>query len=255
MCGRYSLTTPVDGMRRLFGFKELPNLPPRYNIAPTQAVLTVRRGDGLKDQDQAEGDPKSAVCRWGLIPSWAKDAAMAAKMINARAETVREKPAFKKAFQRRRCLLPADGFYEWKTIGGKKQPFRIRFEDEEPFAFAGLWERWQSPDGSEIDSCTILTADAAPAIADIHHRMPVILDREMFETWLGAPQPEAEALLQPYAGARRLTFHAVDRRLNDVRNDDESLIEPIDLDAAEAENPAEPQSDLKTGKGGQMSLF
>ncbi len=244
MCGRYSLTTPVQGLRQLFDFRELPNLPPRYNIAPTQAVLTVRRGDGLKDQDAAEGAPRAAICRWGLIPSWAKDTGIAAKMINARSETVREKPAFRKAFQRRRCLLPADGFYEWKLIEGKKQPFRIRFDDGEPFAFAGLWERWQDPEGSEIESCTILTTDAAPAIAEIHHRMPVILDRDAFATWLGAPQDAAESLLGPYQGARRLEAYPVDRRVNDVRNDDAELLEPIQLDEPP---PTDPR--------GQMSLF
>lgn len=244
MCGRYSLTTPVDGLRALFGFKELPNLPPRYNIAPAQAVLAVLRGDGLRDQDAHEGGPRAAIQRWGLVPSWAKDTGIASKMINARAETVREKPAFKKAFQRRRCLLPADGFYEWRTMKGGKQPFRIRFADGGPFAFAGLWERWQGADGSELESCAIVTTEATPAIAELHHRMPVILDPTVFDTWLGGGQGQAAALLTPYAGDRVLEFFPVDRRLNDVRNDDADLLEPIDLDRA-------PPIDTR----GQMSLF
>lgn len=257
MCGRYSLTTPVDGIRRLFGFQELPNLPPRYNIAPTQAVLAVLRGDGLKDQEAADGAPRARLLRWGLIPSWSKDPAIASKLINARSETVREKPSFKKAFQRRRCLMPADGFYEWKTIQGRKQPFRIRFADGEPFAFAGLWERWQAPDGGEIESCSILTAEAAPQIAAIHHRMPVILDPAAFDAWLGAPQDAAEALLGPYRGTRALEAYPVDRRVNDVRNDDEGLIAPVALsepeEAATPEGPAEPEGPRRAG--GQLSLF
>jgi len=244
MCGRYSLTTPVDGLRKLFDFKQLPNLPPRYNIAPTQAVLVVRRGDGLRDQDAVEGAPQAAILRWGLIPSWAKDSGIGAKMINARAETVREKPAFKKAFQRRRCLLPADGFYEWKVIEGKKQPFRIRFTDGEPFAFAGLWERWQDAEGSEIESCSIITTDAVASIEDIHNRMPVVLDPHAFGDWLGASQDAAQALLQPYQGAREIEAFPVDPRVNDVRNDEEELLQPITLEQA-------PSRD----KRGQMSLF
>lgn len=246
MCGRYSLTATVDGLRTLFDFRELPNLPPRYNIAPTQAVLAVLRGDGLKDQNGHDLDvgPRAAILRWGLVPSWAKDTSIAAKMINARAETVAEKPAFKKAFQRRRCLLPADGFYEWQTIDGKKQAFRIRFADGEPFAFAGLWERWMDAQGNELETCAIVTTDAAPAIAEIHHRMPVILDPDRFSTWLGGGMDAAQALLRPYGGSRTLESFPVDRRVNDVRNDDKDLLAPIELDRAPP-----------TDKRGQMSLF
>jgi putative SOS response-associated peptidase YedK len=240
MCGRYALTTPIEGIRALFGFEKIPNLPARYNIAPTQAVLAVRAEDG---------GPACFMARWGLIPSWAKDPAIGAKMINARSETVREKPAFRTAFQRRRCLIPADAFYEWKTIGGAKQPFRIAFEDGEPFAFAGLWENWQGADGSDVDSCSIVTTDANETLAPLHHRMPVLLDRAAHEVWLRGGADEAADLMRPYDGARTLSAHPVSRRLNDVRNDDAEVAEPIELKEGEAEKPA------KTSGKDQLSLF
>lgn len=240
MCGRYALTTPIEGIRALFGFEKIPNLPARYNIAPTQAVLAVR--------DQG-GAPACFMARWGLIPGWAKDPSIGAKMINARAETLREKPAFRTAFQRRRCLIPADAFYEWKTLNGVKQPFRIAFEDGEAFAFAGLWERWQGGDGSDVDSCTIVTTDANETLAPLHHRMPVLLDRTAHDAWLRADADEAATLLQPYAGGRALTYYPVSRRLNDVRNDDGTLAEAVTLDDSTEQTPAaKPDKD-------QLSLF
>ena len=270
MCGRYSLTTPVDGLRALFGFQEVPNLPPRYNIAPSQAVLAVARGDGLSDQGAAAGRPRARFFRWGLVPSWADDPAIGNKLINARAETARQKPSFRNAFRRRRCLLPADGFYEWHTESGVKQPYLIRFTDGEPFAFAGLWERWQAPDGSEVESCSILTTEAAPALAGLHHRMPVIVEAADFATWLGgwaegangAGEEDAAHLLRPYDGTRTLAFHPVDRRVNDVRNDDADLATPTDPSAeaaaptnAEADGGADTGSLPPTDDKGQMSLF
>jgi putative SOS response-associated peptidase YedK len=218
MCGRYSLTTPIDALRDLFQIDALPNLPPRYNIAPTQDVLAVRTGpDG--------GGRSFTAFRWGLIPSWAKDPAIGSRMINARAETAAEKPAFRAAFRRRRCLIAADGFYEWTKDGtGGKQPWRIASPGGAPFAFAGLWENWMSPDGSEIESCTIVTTEAADAIAELHHRMPVILDPADYDRWLTADPPqEAAPLMRPYAGA--LEFYPVTPRVNNVRNDDASVLE------------------------------
>ncbi len=239
MCGRYSLTTPIDALRDLFQIDALPNLPPRYNIAPTQDVLAVRKGpDG--------GGRSFTAFRWGLIPSWAKDPAIGGRMINARAETVAEKPAFRAAFRRRRCLIAADGFYEWTKDGkGGKQPWRIALPGGAPFAFAGLWENWLSPDGSEIESCTIVTTEAADVIAELHHRMPVILDPADYDRWLTADTPhpqEATPLMRPYAGA--LEFYPVTTLVNNVRNDDPSVLEraePVE------ETPPEPPA--------QRSLF
>ena len=243
MCGRFSLTTPVEGIRRLFGFSQIPNLPARYNIAPTQAVLTVRNGE-----PRAGAGRDAFMARWGLIPSWAKDPSMGARMINARAETLSEKPAFRAAWRRRRCLIPADGFYEWRTVEGRKQPYRIRFEDGGVFAFAGLWEDWSGPDGSQVESCTIVTTDAASAIADIHHRMPVILDEAAFEPWLSGTVDEASPFLRPYGGARVLTAEAVSERVNNVRNDGPELWSP-------AEPPPPQQAETPKKANDQLSLF
>jgi len=229
MCGRFSLTTPTEGLRALFGFDELPNLPPRYNIAPTQDVAGVR----LKGDD---GAPSFTLFRWGLIPSWAKDPSIGSRMINARAETIAEKPAFRAAFRRRRCLIPADGFYEWEKLSdGGKQPWRVTLEGGVPFAFAGLWEDWLGADGSEVETCTIVTTDAAPSIAHVHHRMPVILDPADHALWLRGTTDEAAALLHPYRG--KLVSYRVSTRVNSVRNDDAALLEPVE--APEKTEPAQ----------------
>lgn len=220
MCGLYSLTTPVEGIIRLFDVSERPNLRPRYNIAPTQDVTAVRQ-----DEDGAR---HLVFFRWGLVPFWAKDLSIGARMINARAESVRQKPAFRAAFKRRRCLVPADGYYEWKKDKADKQPHRIVMEDGGPYAFAGLWESWSSPDGSEVETCTIITTDASPPVAQIHNRMPVILDQEDFAAWLSGGDDEAERLLRPYAGRRTLRAYPVDRRVGNVRNDDADLVRPLD---------------------------
>ena len=177
MCGRFLLHTPVDTLQRAFGFAERPNLRPRYNIAPTQTVPIVRQKDG--------GGRELALVRWGLIPSWAKEAGIGGRLINARAETVAEKPAFRGAFRKRRALVPADGFYEWRKREGDrpKQPLLVRRRDGQPFAFAGLWEHWRGPEG-EVETCTILTTEANAALAPIHDRMPVILDPACYDRWL-----------------------------------------------------------------------
>jgi len=225
MCGRFSLTTPTEGLRALFGFDELPNLPPRYNIAPTQPVAGVKLAGKTPK-------PTFTLFRWGLIPSWAKDPAIGSRMINARAETVAEKPAFRAPFRRRRCLIPADGFYEWEKLpDGRKQPWRITLEGGVPFAFAGLWDDWLGADGSEVESCTIVTTDAAPSIAKIHHRMPVILDPADFGMWLRGTTDEAQALLHPYRGA--IAAYRISTRVNSVRNDDEAILEPVEAPKAE----------------------
>ena len=250
MCGRFSLTTPVEGIRRLFGFSQIPNLPARYNIAPTQAVLAVRAA-----AKGGEGAPPDAfMVRWGLIPSWAKEASIGARMINARAETITEKPAFKAAFRRRRCLIPADSFYEWRTENKRKQAYRIHFEDGDPFAFAGLWEDWLAPDGSQIESCSIVTTEAAPAIADIHHRMPVILEPTAFDVWMSGSPDAAGAMLKSYSGARELTADRIVDRVNNVRNDGPELWET----AVEPEEGGAEDKTQEKGKdkaAGQLSLF
>jgi putative SOS response-associated peptidase YedK len=177
MCGRFTLHASPDEVAAFFGLDEAPELAPRYNIAPTQPVGIVRLAQN--------GRREWALVHWGLIPSWSKDPSMGAKMINARAETVAEKPSFRAAMKRRRCLVPADGFFEWKRGGSAKQPYFIHMQDGRPFAFAGLWEMWTSPDGSELDSCTIITTEPNTLMSDLHNRMPVILQPEDYDAWLG----------------------------------------------------------------------
>lgn len=220
MCGRYSLTTPVEAVGRLFEVAERPNLPPRYNIAPSQQAPVVRA--------DAAGGRVLAPMRWGLIPSWAKEAKIGYRMINARAETVAGKPAFRGAFRHRRCLVPADGFYEWRKLGATKQPYRITRADGAPFAFAGLWERWRAPDGAVIDSFTIITTVANETLRPIHERMPVILDPADFGAWLEAG---GVGRLVPYAGAE-LAAIPVSTRVNSPKNDDPACIAPLEGDAA-----------------------
>lgn len=242
MCGRYSLTTPVEGLRQLFEFPEQPNLEPCYNIAPTQEVAAVRAAppagaaEGAAGQTEGETGESGAgrhlvSLRWGLIPSWAKDPAIGARMINARAETLAEKPAFRSAFLRRRCLVAADGFYEWqKRSGGPKQPYRIARPDGGPFAFAGLWERWRNPtEGRDVESCTIVTTAANATLGPIHHRMPVILAPQSYDLWL---DPEAaldrvQDLLAADPGMD-LVATAISTRVNKVANDDPEVILPLD---------------------------
>lgn len=230
MCGRYSLTTAPEALRQLFAFENLPNLAPRYNIAPTQLAPVVRRRDDHPGRELV-------LLRWGLIPSWSKDATGAAKMINARSETAAAKPAFRDAFRRRRCLVPADGFYEWRTEEGRKQPFRIGFKGGGAFAFAGLWERWtvrEGPEaGSMVESYTVLTTDANEKLRPIHDRMPVILAPESHADWLdpGLAPDAAQALLRPHP-PEAMAFYRVSLRVNSVRNDDPGCIEPLARAAA-----------------------
>ena len=220
MCGRYSLTSPLEAVRQLFDVTGGGNLAPRYNIAPTQTVPVVRRDDA------APSGRELAQLTWGLVPSWAKDPAMGARLINARAETVAEKPSFRSAYRRRRCLVPADGFYEWKKENGGKQPYRIAFADNRPFAFAGLWEHWQGKDGSEIESFTIITTDSNATSEPIHDRMPVILPHEdAVDAWMfGEADPDRlKALLRP-APDDYLAVSRVSQLANSVKNDGPELL-------------------------------
>ena len=216
MCGRYALTSPVDALIAEFGLAGADeSLHPNFNVAPTQEVAAVVAENGSR---------RLEMFRWGLVPSWAKDPEIGARMINARAETAPEKPSFRSAFRRRRCLIPADGFYEWRREEGGKQPFYIRMNDGRPFAFAGLWESWN--DG-EIRSCTILTTSANDLVGEVHERMPVILPAEERDAWLD-PEAEGEelvSLLGPYGGNDLETF-PVSRFVNSPRNNDERCVQP-----------------------------
>ncbi|WP_288903252.1 SOS response-associated peptidase [uncultured Sneathiella sp.] len=221
MCGRFSLTSPVEAMRRVFDFPERPNLAARYNIAPTTNIAAIR-----VDKNATGESRHYFSAHWGLIPSWAKSTEFSAKMINARSETVTEKPAFRAAFKSRRCLIPANGFYEWQKLSkGAKQPWMIGIEDMPLFAFAGLWESWKSADGEVIESCTILTTTASKSIAFIHPRMPVILEPSRFDPWL---RGEAGTEVLKAFDADRMTFYKVSSRVGNVRNDDADLLKPVD---------------------------
>jgi len=222
MCGRYSFTQLAETIAEQFQVKEVPSLSPRYNIAPTQPVPTVSVSSETTER-------QFKMLRWGLIPSWAKDTKMGAKLINARAETVREKPAFRAAFKKRRCLVLADGFYEWQTQDGSKQPFYFRVEDGKPFAFAGLWERWEKGEGEAIESCTILTTEANELMRTIHHRMPVILHPKDYEQWLEKEMGNPDILqsfLQPYP-SEQMTNYPVSTKVNNPKNDRPECIQPI----------------------------
>ncbi len=230
MCGRFVFLSPAESVTRLFGAPVGEDPEPRYNIAPTQDAPVVR----------ATPDGREFVpLRWGLVPFWAKDPKIGNRMINARGETVASKPAFRQAFRKRRCLVLADGFYEWQRIPGGKQPWFIAQADREPFAMAGLWESWRSgEDADPLETCTIITTDANEMMRPLHDRMPVILDAANAAAWLDlAAGPEAlQALLVPAPDG---VLHAVpvSRRVNSPANDGPELIEPVEGDAAPGLSP------------------
>jgi putative SOS response-associated peptidase YedK len=220
MCGRFTLTADVSALQESFPWLGIPpGLEPRYNVAPTQPVAVVTN----------DGKNRLDFFTWGLIPSWAKDPSIGSRMINARSETLAEKPSFRSAFRRRRCLVLADGFYEWRKEDAKsKTPMYIRLEDGSPFAFAGLWEVWNAPDGSQVLSTTIITTEPNPLMAKIHNRMPVILPEKAYPLWLQPgevdPQP-LSALLAPYP-AEEMVAYPVSKLVNSPANDLPALIEP-----------------------------
>lgn len=218
MCGRYSLTTPPEAMRQVFGFAERPDLAPRYNLAPGQPAPAVRATGEA-------GGRTLVMLRWGLVPGWAEDPAAGARRINARAETVAEKPSFRAAFRRRRCLIPADGFYEWRRAGGGRRPWHVRRPDGGVLALAGLYERWQAPGGEPLETCAIVTTEANAVVRPIHHRMPVIVAPGAFAIWLEGGTAAAGDLLRP-APDDALEAYPVSRRVNDVRNDDPACLAP-----------------------------
>ena len=221
MCGRYSLKADISQLALRFEFAGDDVVhKPAYNIAPTQQVLTVTN----------DGERKAEHMRWGLIPFWAKDAKIGYRMINARGETVAEKPSFRTALRKRRCLIPADGFYEWQKLGGKqKRPMRITLKSDEPFAFAGLWETWKDPEGALVKSCTIITTSANELLSPIHHRMPVILPREQESLWLDQAIENPLALasaIAPYPDSELEAFE-VSPLVNNARNTGPEVMLPV----------------------------
>ncbi len=218
MCGRFLLRASPEAIIRAFEVSERPNLRARYNVAPTQTVPIVRR----KQEDEGR---ELVLVRWGLIPVWAKDTSIGNKLINARAETVATMPSFRSAFRKRRCLIPADGFYEWKKVDGGKQPMLIQRKGGDLFAFAGLWEWWKGPEGP-VESCTIITTEPNAVTAPIHNRMPVILDPADYDRWLDVELIGVAELLRP-CPADWLEAYPVSQRVNRPQNDDASLAEPL----------------------------
>jgi len=220
MCGRYTLINLAHLVDLFPWIREVPEAPPRYNIAPTQPILT------LPNDDQNKLD----FFVWGLIPFWAKDPSIGSQMCNARAETLATKNSYRHAFRRRRCLIPADGFYEWKHVPGSKvkQPVYIRLKSHELFCFAGLWENWHSPDGSHVCSATIITTEPNELVKPIHNRMPVILEREDYQRWLERGEKdegELMEMLRPYP-SEQMELYPISTLVNSAKNEGEELIKP-----------------------------
>ncbi|MGB5131252.1 MAG: SOS response-associated peptidase [Steroidobacteraceae bacterium] len=219
MCGRYAFFSPAEAVKRTFALDLLPELAPRYNIAPTQSVAALRVVE--------EGRRSLVMLHWGLVPHWAKERAIGNRMINARSETLADKPAFRDAFRRRRCLVLADGWYEWQAAPGGKQPWFVRLRDPGPIAFAGLWEKWKDPAGELLESCTIVTCDASESIRKIHDRMPVVLPKESWDRWMDPAFSDTGTLskiLGPY-DAKSLRGWQVSRLVNAPKNQGPKLIE------------------------------
>ena len=221
MCGRFTLTSTPEELARRFGLAARPVHTARYNIAPGQPVLAVRSDDA--------GARRAAPVRWGLVPAWSAAPDPGARWINARVETLSEKPAFRDAFRARRCLVPADAFYEWADHGGFRQPYRISLPGGALFAFAGLWERWRDPQGAALESCAIVTTDASPGLRALHDRMPVVLPDADFAEWLAPAQQDVAALHALLGRARDPGFlhHAVSERVNSVSHDDPACAVPV----------------------------
>ncbi|PZR96764.1 MAG: DUF159 family protein [Stutzerimonas stutzeri] len=252
MCGRYAVTLPPEAMREAFAYREQPNFPPRYNIAPTQPVPVVRLDEGRR---------QFILMRWGFIPGWVKDPKDYPLVINVRSESASEKPSFRAALARRRCLMPADGFYEWHRLGeGRQQenrPYLFRKPDRGIFAFAALWETWHSPDGSEIDTVAIVTGPANGQMAAIHHRSPVVVPPEAFDAWLdpAAEPATVQSLMRPPPDDFFEMFR-LGAGVNKVANDGPEVQEPFD--SASEPAPA-PKPAMRSRRGGpddaQGSLF
>ncbi|MGB9113881.1 SOS response-associated peptidase [Bradyrhizobium sp.] len=255
MCGRFVITSPPEALRKIFGYEEQPNFPPRYNISPTQPIPVVIIENGARH---------FRLMRWGLLPAWVKDPRKFTLLINARAETVREKPAFKNAIKRRRCLIPADGYYEWQASGPRKRPYFIHRRDGGPIGLAGLAETWVGPNGEELDTAAIVTAPASADLAALHHRVPVTIGAGDFERWLDCSAHDVDTVMTLLRGPveGEFVWHEVSTRVNRVANDDAQLILPITAEEREAEapKPAKKVSQRKAAPvtsddSGQGSLF
>jgi putative SOS response-associated peptidase YedK len=224
MCGRYRLSRRKQYIEEHFAASGDEDWGPRYNIAPTQPIPVIR-------QHPREPVRELSLVRWGLIPSWSRDSAAAARMINARSETAAAKPAFRDALKSRRCLVPADGFYEWSRTGKTKQPYCFEVNEGELFAFAGIWDRWKEPSGGCIQTCSILTTTPNAVTSSVHDRMPVILDPDSYDLWLHPGMNDgatASELLKPF-DARLMRCYPVSTRINRVANDDEECSRPVEV--------------------------
>ncbi|WP_407176406.1 SOS response-associated peptidase [Bradyrhizobium sp. STM 3562] len=233
MCGRFVITSPPEALRRIFGYAEQPNFPPRHNIAPTQPIPVVIIENGGRH---------FRLMRWGLIPSWVKDPRQFSLLINARSETVLEKPAFKNAIRRRRCLVPADGYYEWQAAGGRRRPFFVYRRDKQPFGLAGLAETWMGPNGEEVDTVAIVTAPASRDLAVLHPRVPVTIGLDDVARWLDCSEDRAEPVMALLVGPQEGSFawHEVSTRVNHADNDDPQLLLPITDEQRAAEEAPKP---------------
>jgi putative SOS response-associated peptidase YedK len=216
MCGRFYLAASPAELKKLFKVDRLPGLVPRYNIAPAQLSPIVIAVEKVRSVHMA---------RWGLVPSWSRDLSLGDGMINAPAETLDDKPAYRTAFQAHRCLVPASGFYEWQTQGARKQPYKIAFRNGAPFAFAGLWGKWAPETGEPVETFSIITTQASKLVREVHDRMPVIIAPADYQRWLISPVDTARKLLQPYTSG--LTIAPVSDRVTSVKNDDADLLRPI----------------------------
>jgi putative SOS response-associated peptidase YedK len=245
MCGRYVIKTPPGLMRETLGYDEQPNFPPRYNIAPSQPIPVVRIDSGRRS---------FALVRWGLIPAWVKDPRGFSLLINARAESVLDKPAFRNAMRRRRCLIPADGFYEWKQDGARKRPFYAGANGL--VAFAGLWEPWMGPNGEEVETACIITTAANRTLRALHDRMPAVIPPQAFDLWLDCAKVDADTAAALLVPAPEGVFEAyeISTAVNRTANDSAALIEPVVPGAEEA--VTKPAARAKPKKDdGQQSLF
>ena len=219
MCGRFSLTASGETIAQQFDLAEVPDIPKHYNIAPTQTVATIV----VKNERQYQ------PMRWGLIPHWAKDPKIGNRLINARVETVTEKPSFRNLIKQKRCLVIADGYYEWQSQKGRKQPYYFQIGEHQPFAFAGLWDTWRSPDG-EIMSCTLLTTDASAEVSPVHHRMPVIVPPQAYSQWLDPNLTDPEAVL-PLLNSdiyQSLSSYPVSAVVNNPTKDSAECVQPVE---------------------------